>query len=221
MKRLVHILNLGTLKVIYFVHFHSLISYGIIFWGNSPTMHKVFLIQKRILRIMLGLGPRCSYRRQFVKLHTLPVPSLYVFLLIMFVHNNMDNFKTNSLIHNFNTRSKNQLHLPTVHLACIQEGVKYSALRIFNALPTNLLQLQTHKVLFKLALRKYLLVSAFCSVDEFLVHSRNTVILFFMFIRLYYTCMVHFLSSRLLCCYCNSCNIYYLLFYWTGLFTAT
>jgi len=26
------------------------------FWGSSTTMHNVFLIQKRIIRIMLGLG---------------------------------------------------------------------------------------------------------------------------------------------------------------------
>jgi hypothetical protein len=106
MRRLVHILNLETLKVVYFAHFHSLISYCIILWGNSPTMHKVFLVQKRILRIMLGLGPRCSCRSWFVKLDILPVPSLYIFLLIMFICDNPDNFKTNSLIHNFNTRSK-------------------------------------------------------------------------------------------------------------------
>jgi hypothetical protein len=48
MERLVHILNLETLKVVYFAHFHSLISNGIIFRGNSPTMQKVFLVQKRI-----------------------------------------------------------------------------------------------------------------------------------------------------------------------------
>jgi hypothetical protein len=175
MRRMVHILNLETLNVVYFAHFHSLISYGIIFWGNSLTVHNVFLIQKRILRIMLELGPRCSCSSQFVILNILQVPSLYIFLLIMSVHNNLDNFKTDSLIRNFNTTSKNQLHLPTVHLASIQKSVTYSALSMFNALPTHLLQLQTEKVLFKLALRKFLLVNAFYPVDEFLAHSRNTV----------------------------------------------
>jgi hypothetical protein len=169
------ILNLETLKVLYFARFHSLISCVIVFWGNAPTMHKVFLIKKRVLWIMLDLRPTCSCRSKFVKLIILPVPSLSIFLLIMFVHNNPDNFKTDSLIHNFSTRSKNQLHLPTVHRASIQKGVTYSALRIFNALPTNSLQLQTNRALFKLVLRKYLPVNAFFSVDECLVHCRNTV----------------------------------------------
>jgi hypothetical protein len=77
-------------------------------------------------------------------------------------------------IQDFNARSKNQLLLPTVNLSSIQNGVTYYSLRIFNALRSNLLQLQTNKVSFKLALRKYLVANAFYSVDEFLVQSRNT-----------------------------------------------
>jgi hypothetical protein len=167
MRRLVHILNLETLKVIYFVHFHSLISYGIIFWGNSSSMHKIFITQKRILRIMLGLGPRCSCRRWFVKLSILTVPSLYIYSLIMFVYNNLGSFASNSSIHNFNTRSRNHLCLPRVNLFFVQKGVTYTSLRIFNALPSTLIQLQTNKFSFKLALRKYLLVNAFYSVDVY------------------------------------------------------
>jgi hypothetical protein len=34
---------------------------------------------------------------------------LVYFSLIMFLINNLDNFKTNLSLHNFNTRSKNQL----------------------------------------------------------------------------------------------------------------
>jgi len=54
MRRLVQILNIDTLKVIYFAHFHSLIKCGIINWGNSTTMHKAFVVQKHILRTILG-----------------------------------------------------------------------------------------------------------------------------------------------------------------------
>jgi hypothetical protein len=151
------------------------IRYGIIFWGNSSSVHKIFVPQKRILRIMLGLGPRCSCRRWVVKLSILTVPSLYIYSLIMFVYNNPGSSTLNSSIHNFNTRSKNQLHLPTVNFSSIQIGVTYTSLRIFNALPSNVLQLQTNKVSFKSALTKYLLANAFYSVDEFLLQSRNTV----------------------------------------------
>jgi hypothetical protein len=87
---------------------------------------------------MLGLGPRCSCRCWFVKLSILTVPSLYIYSLIMFVYNNSGSFTSNSSIHNFDTKSKNQLHLPTLNLSSIQKGVTYTSLRIFNVIPSNL-----------------------------------------------------------------------------------
>ena len=46
MRTLFHILNADTLRIVYFVHFHTLIKYSVIFWGTSKTVHKVFLIKK-------------------------------------------------------------------------------------------------------------------------------------------------------------------------------
>jgi len=47
LRRLIHILNIETLKVVYFTHFPSLIKYGIIFWGNSAAIRKMFIVQNR------------------------------------------------------------------------------------------------------------------------------------------------------------------------------
>jgi hypothetical protein len=49
-----HISNVATLKSIYFAYFHSIIKYGIIFWGNSSNSGKIFTLQKKIIRIMVG-----------------------------------------------------------------------------------------------------------------------------------------------------------------------
>ena len=76
------------------------------------SIHKVFIVQKNILRTMLGIGPRCSCKGWFVKLNIV-VSFWYIFSLIMFVFNNLDNFKANSL-HDFDTGSKNQLHFSSV-----------------------------------------------------------------------------------------------------------
>jgi hypothetical protein len=46
--------NITTLKSIYFTYFHSIIKYGIIFWGNSSNSGKIFTLQKKIIRIMVG-----------------------------------------------------------------------------------------------------------------------------------------------------------------------
>ena len=44
----VYFLNvISTFKTIYYAYFHSVIEYGIIFWGNSPSSMKVLQIQKK------------------------------------------------------------------------------------------------------------------------------------------------------------------------------
>lgn len=40
-----------TVRVIYFSYFYSVMSYGIIFWGNSPHSVHTFRLQKRVIRI--------------------------------------------------------------------------------------------------------------------------------------------------------------------------
>jgi hypothetical protein len=75
--------------------------------GSSLTMCNVFLIQKRIIRIMLGLGPRSFCRDGFKKLVIPMVPSLYIFALITFVVRNPDHLKSKSSIHSTDPPPKN------------------------------------------------------------------------------------------------------------------
>jgi hypothetical protein len=118
MRKLSNILNIVTLGIVYFAYFQLLLNYCIIFRGSSSNMHNVFLMQERILRIMLGLGPRSSCRGAFRTLDILTVPSLYIYAL-MFVVNNPDSFQSNSTIHCINTRQKNQMLLPMVKFSSI------------------------------------------------------------------------------------------------------
>ena len=106
MRKLSYILNIDALRIVYFAHFQSLTNYDIIFGGSSTNVHNVFFIQKRIIRVMLGLAPRRSCRDGFKKLDILAVPSLYIFSLIMFVVINPDHFKSNSSFQGIDTRQK-------------------------------------------------------------------------------------------------------------------
>jgi hypothetical protein len=86
---------------------------------------------------------------------------LVYFLLIIFVFNYLDNFKTNSLLDRFNMRSKNQLHFLSVKLTTVQKGVTYCAIKIFNHLPSDIFELQESKMLVKSALRNFSLLMYF------------------------------------------------------------
>jgi len=58
LRKLLLIVNEKVLHMIYFAHFYSHISYGIVFWVSSSSGRNVFIIQKRAIRIILRLGPR-------------------------------------------------------------------------------------------------------------------------------------------------------------------
>jgi len=94
---------MNMLKMIYFAYFHSIIHYGIIFGGNSTECKKVFLAQKKIIRITTGSRPRTSCKPLFQSLRILTVPSQYILSLMNFVLQNQERFTPNIEVHNFNT----------------------------------------------------------------------------------------------------------------------
>ena len=126
------------LCTLYFVHFYSHISYGIVFWSLSSSMRNVFIIQKRPIRMLLRLGPSRSYRQGFKKLDILRFPCFYTYALMLFAVKNLNIYQTNFSVYGMNTRHKNKLHIPSVRLTSIQRSVYYSSLKLFNQLPQNI-----------------------------------------------------------------------------------
>jgi hypothetical protein len=53
-------LSPNDLRMIYFSYMHSIITYGIIFWGNSPHSKTIFKFQKKAIRIITNSGTRAS-----------------------------------------------------------------------------------------------------------------------------------------------------------------
>jgi hypothetical protein len=50
--------------MIYYAYFHSVMEFGIPFWGVSVDSKKIFLQQKRAVRIMTGSLSRASCREE-------------------------------------------------------------------------------------------------------------------------------------------------------------
>jgi hypothetical protein len=67
-RSLLNVSNIDILKLTYFAYFYSLIKYGIIFWGDSSDSKKVFTLQKKTVRIMVGVKPQHPCRELFKKL---------------------------------------------------------------------------------------------------------------------------------------------------------
>jgi hypothetical protein len=156
-----------TLKMVYFSTVHSIISYGIIFWGVSTHSKIIFKIQKRIIRIITSLGNKNSCWDLFKKLNILPLQSQYIFSILMFVVKNKDIFKTNSDVHSFNTRSHYDLHIPAANLAVFQNGVWYSDIKIYNHLLPTIKQLSYDISKFKVVLKRFLYTNSFYTLEEY------------------------------------------------------
>jgi hypothetical protein len=117
---------------------------------------------------MAGVGPRSSCRGLFRKLTILPLLCQYILSLMLFVIDNLKDFPTNAYVHSLDTRNKNQLRLPAVGLTCVQRGVSYSGVKIFNSLPSNKQSHRNNREKFINKLHRYLITHSFYSVTEFL-----------------------------------------------------
>jgi len=99
-----------TIRTIYFSYFHSILLYGIIFWGNSAYRSNIFKIQKRIIRIIMNAINRDPCHQLFKNLKILPLKSQLIFSPLLFVAKNRDLYQLNSEIHNINTRFSSDSH---------------------------------------------------------------------------------------------------------------
>ena len=131
-------MSVDMLRMIYFSYVHSVMSYGIIFWGYSHHSNSIFKIQKRIIRIITNTGSHDSCRQLFKQVQMLSLPSQYIFSLLVFVNKNRGVFQTNSEIHDLNTHFNYNLHFSSTNLTLVQKGVLYSGSKIYNHLPSNI-----------------------------------------------------------------------------------
>jgi hypothetical protein len=139
------LLSRNALKMLYFSYAHSFISYGIIFWGTSTNSIKIFRLQKRILRIMTKSKRTESCRKLFKEMEILPFYSQHIFSLSMYVVNNKQSFIKNCEIHNHNTRSANNLHVPAANITKYKKSAYYMGTKIFNHLSNNIKGLVNEK----------------------------------------------------------------------------
>jgi hypothetical protein len=169
-------LSPDSLRMVYYSYFHSIMTYGLILWGNSHYRSISFRLQKRIIRIIVGIRGRDSCREHFKKLKILPLQSQHILSLLLFVINNRDYFTVNSGIHNINTRTKSNLHQPISNLSTYQKGTYYSGIKVFNSLPTQMKDLSHNRNKFKTALKTFLYFHSFYTLDEYFRTKTLTIV---------------------------------------------
>jgi hypothetical protein len=161
MRSLYYILNAASLKLVNFAHFHSVVIYIIIFWGNHQDVNKMFILQKRILRWMLGLGYRSSCRTWLKQFEILTVPSLFSYSLAMFVICSSSCFQTSFSVHSIHTRQKNHLPNKWLNLHPYKGALLILPFRYSKNYHWTLLSFNMTKCSSRLHWKKYLLTNVF------------------------------------------------------------
>jgi len=84
-KVITPLMSEDILKMIYYSYVHSIITYSIILWGNSPYSTDIFKIQNRIILIMKKSSSRDSCTHLLKRLEILPLQSQYIYFLYYFI----------------------------------------------------------------------------------------------------------------------------------------
>lgn len=156
----------NVLRTLYFGLVQSTLQYGLLFWGSSAHLEKVFKIQKKILRCMAGVHPSTSCKPIFRKFNILTLPCLYISQLIMHIRANEHKFIKNNEVHTYNTRNNHLLHQPFSRLGVAQESPEYIGIKCYNSI--NLFDSTDSLNACKNKLNSYLIANCFYSVNEFL-----------------------------------------------------
>lgn len=148
-------------KAAYHGYFHSLIEYGLPFWGANNRIKEIFTLQKKALRATLNIkNQRTSCRGKFKNNNILTVVGNYILTVCTLIHKTVENYP--HLNHNHQTRNKHKLIIPRVK----HNSYAYMGVKLYNSIPEHTKQLELKW--FKLKLKELIMHIEPYSNEEFL-----------------------------------------------------
>ena len=144
-----HYLSLKTLQTLYNTMVYPYLSYCYIIWTStySTSLKLLFIIQKKIVRIITFSKYRYESKPLFLSLNILNIYKLNTYLIALFMFSyfqrNLPNyfnnyFRLNEMIHSHNTRSASNIHIDFKRTNYGKFSLKYRGAQIWNEIPNNL-----------------------------------------------------------------------------------
>ena len=156
----------NILLKLYLTLIHPHLTYAIETWFSSPACftNKLFTLQKKAIRIILGLPNNSHTTQHFKSLKVLKLKDLYILKLCCMVFSSLNSSQNNlSLMlqaqyrhHTHNTRSGGELTLPRYRRTSSQSSFLFQSIKVYNSLPLNLRNCISITS-FKINVKKYLL----------------------------------------------------------------
>lgn len=168
--QLKNVMNEQVLLDAYYSLCYSHISYNITSWGSASEVNRVFIIQKRIVRLIFGLKYRESCRNMFKQKKILTVPSIFILKCITLFTKLKDRFTMLSSSHNYNTRHGDLISIPNHRTSKFKRCFYYNCTVCYNALPNEIRNIKNCRSLIQ-ETKKFLSENVYYSVQEFLHRS--------------------------------------------------
>lgn len=163
-----HISSTSIAKSTYYGHVFPHLCYGVIFWGNSVNAKTVFIMQKKCIRAIYNMKNTESLRPIFKQNNLLTLTDIFILEICLFVKNNAMYFsKKSSRTDNLRSKHKYNIPIPQINNTIFYKSTYYTAIKIYNKLPTDLKELNGN--FFKLKLRRWLINKAHYTLEEYLL----------------------------------------------------
>ena len=163
-------LNSSTSRMVYYALFESHLRYALPFWGTccATKFDRIFKLQKRAVRYLLGLNSRTHCQNFFKNFKILTLPSLFIFESVCLIRKHIFSIPERPS-HNYPLRNaEHDIYLPTPSSELVKGSILYNAKKMYNHLPSNIKSLSFFPA-FRKALKSYLLERALYAVNDFFV----------------------------------------------------
>lgn len=166
LKTLKNTLHENLLVNFYYGSVYPIISNNIIVWGQATEHSRVFIIQKRIIRLIFSLTQIESCREIFITKKLLTTTGIYILKLLTFIHHNSETYKKHADIHTYSTRNKNNIYIEKFHHTFYKKSPYYAGYKYYNILPAELKNIKSITT-FKYKVKEILLKNCFYDLKEF------------------------------------------------------
>jgi hypothetical protein len=123
-------------------------------------------MQKRVLRIISGLGKQESCRQIFKDYRILTVTSLYIFEVLCYIKKYKADLVQNINIHSYNTIINQDFHVQFCRTALLKKSVVNMGIELYSKVPNRIKNSESFLV-FKKDLISFLLEHSFYTINEF------------------------------------------------------
>lgn len=159
------VVDRSVLLMYYHAQFHSIITYGIIAWGSSTDSVRLFKLQKRAVRYIVGVNGRTCCRNIFKDLNILTIPCVFIFHLLLLAKTELSNLPSLNNGHYY-TRNQTLLEIPKHNLRLYEKSSRYLAIKAYNKLPPSFKTLKLNQ--YKKQIKDMLKDKCYYSFEEYI-----------------------------------------------------